>query len=71
MNLEHKDDGGSAFPGIVERPAGGVPGMSLRDYFAAIAMQALIMRGTFDGERDTLAANAYGHADFMLKERAK
>lgn len=44
-------------------------GMSLRDYFAAKAMQALIAapdQGTFD----TIAMDAYELADAMLKARS-
>ena len=41
-------------------------GMTLRDYFAAKAMQALIMRGiTFQ----TTLVQAYQMADQMIKER--
>jgi hypothetical protein len=43
-------------------------GMTLRDYFAAAAMQALITAGR--GLKDA-AEVAYLHADQMLKERAK
>jgi hypothetical protein len=43
-------------------------GMTLRDYFAAAAMQALITAGR--GLNDA-AEVAYLHADQMLKERAK
>ena len=51
-------------------------GMTLRDYFAAKAMQGLIAspRGTPDGSdaTDTYYAKcAYLMADAMLKERAK
>jgi hypothetical protein len=54
--------GGPAFPGY------GEPGMTLRDYFAAKAMQGFISRGghyecAFD------AARAYAFADAMLKAR--
>lgn len=66
-----KNTGGSAFPGIVERPAGGVPGMSLRDYFAAEAMQALIAHYGDEGHDAKCASLAYGFADAMLEEREK
>ncbi len=51
--------GGSAFP------VHGLPGMTLRDYFAAKAMQVLI------GGKDVYAAAsaAYVMADAMLKAR--
>jgi len=42
------------------------PGMTLRDYFAAKAMQNLISE--YNSLSD-VAKNAYGLADLMLKER--
>lgn len=65
-------DGGPAFPGLgwVSRDSGDIvlDGMTLRDYFAAKAMQA-----TVDPARPytQIAALAYQVADAMLKERAK
>jgi hypothetical protein len=48
-------------------------GMTLRDYFAAKAMQAILSNAeksaVLDG--DELAKNAYITADAMLKERLK
>ena len=67
--------GGSAFPYTVANGAKSVdPGMTLRDYFAAKAMQGLIAspRGTPDGKdaTDTYYAKcAYLMADAMLKAR--
>ena len=49
-------------------------GMSLRDYFAAKAMQGLLAqsRGTaFSSQLDSGASFAYEMADAMLKERNK
>ena len=40
-------------------------GMTLRDYFAAKAMQALVQKNYFD----FTAKNAYAMADAMLKAR--
>jgi hypothetical protein len=48
-------------------------GMSLRDYFAAKAMNALIV-GSDSGwgiDRDGVSERAYEIADAMLKERVK
>lgn len=45
-------------------------GMSLRDYFAAKAMQALLAGGSHPN-RYELAADAYKAADAMLEERDK
>lgn len=67
-------DGGPAFP-VKNFPTadGGqfyARGITIRDYFAAQAMAALI---SADDEIDYAQAAllAYGHADAMLAERAK
>ena len=44
-----------------------VEGMTLRDYFAAKAMQAMTHRG--DGDMYFCSAQAYKMADAMLKAR--
>lgn len=49
-----------------------VPGMTLRDYFAAKAMQAILSRPVAEEEEeddDLLAVLAYGMADSMIKAR--
>jgi hypothetical protein len=47
-------------------------GMTLRDYFAAKALQALIPNSNGDdGELWDAAEDAYAYADAMLKERDK
>ena len=46
---------------------GGSNGMTLRDYFAAKAMQAMTHRG--DGDMYFCSAQAYKMADAMLKAR--
>ncbi len=51
-------------------------GMSLRDYFAAKAMNGIISacgdeKGAVDYEESSVAKNAYAMADAMLKEREK
>ncbi len=55
-----------AFPGVDET---GDPfnGMTLRDYFAAKAMQAMTHRG--DGDMYFCSAQAYKMADAMMKAR--
>lgn len=75
------NDGGPAFPGqwydfqpltgeqVVREQWGG---MTLRDYFAANAMQSLLATiDTYPDEhwRDSLAMDAYRMADAMLKAR--
>ena len=51
----------------------GQAGMTLRDWFAGMAMQGEIANGGFymEGHMGKLAANAYAQADAMLAERAK
>jgi len=47
-------------------------GMTLRDYFAAKAMQAIITNHKLEDCDDfVVAANAYQMADFMLEARGK
>jgi len=60
--------GGPAFP--IEKP----PfhnGMSLRDYFAAKAMQGLVALPEVDMSHDDYARWAYRQADAMLEARQK
>ena len=63
-------DGGPAFPGL--HPSKECTykdsGMTLRDYFAAKAMQGLIERGQ---SNETTPQWAYWIADAMLKAREK
>ena len=44
-------------------------GMTLRDYFAAKAMQAILSNPEYGDEEDSLAGAAYYVADAMLKAR--
>lgn len=79
-----KADGGPAFPLVYETSDGyngtivhAVCGMTLRDYFAAKAMQALIAKAPFgvedlvtDGEKQQRCADgAFAYAKAMLKAR--
>ena len=80
---EEINDGGSAFPQVdsewddYDKKYGRVyssGGMSLRDYFAAKAMQGFLASreyGGAAGNADTCAEWAYAHADAMLKARGK
>ena len=65
----HKETGGPAFP--VPAGCGEEWGMTLRDYFAAKAMQgfATTLTGTTPVLFDILACDAYTMADEMLKAR--
>lgn len=73
--MSNKEDGGPAFPLGASEYAGHGPqaGMTLRDYFAAKAMQAIVIGNNAD--ECTMgagcAADAYNLADAMLAERAK
>lgn len=72
--MSDKDFSGPAFPSESSQ-YGPVLGMSLRDYFAAKAMQGLMGR-TWEGLEgqklvDTWAVSSYAVADAMLAERAK
>lgn len=81
-----RDDGGAAFPLMPPQDtAAGIavgypypePGMTLRDYFAAAAMQGMLAHPECDytpmtaKAQEQAAADAFGLADEMLKARAK
>ncbi len=60
--------GGPAFP--VAYGGGRIEGMTLRDYFAAKAMQGICASGpTSDWSNTRIAVEAYEMADAMLKAR--
>ena len=61
-------DGGRAFPCWSDRNN---QGMSLRDYFAAKAMAALLTNRDLNMPVEQFADTAYRFADAMLAERAK
>lgn len=61
----NKDKGGPAFPTETFQ----AEGMTLRDYFAAKAMQAEVMNNFHESDFAWSAARAYKMADAMLKER--
>ena len=71
MTTAHKETGGPAFP--VPTGCGEEWGMTLRDYFAAKAMQgfATTLTGTTPVLFGILACDAYTMADEMLKARNK
>ncbi len=60
-------DGGSAFP---HESGLNSNGLSLRDYFAAKALSAML-QGEEHWEEDIIAGLCYQMADAMLAERAK
>lgn len=62
--------GGAAFPYAAVHGCNGEYGMTLRDYFAAKAMQAILIHHKLEDCDDfVVASNAYQMADFMLKAR--
>lgn len=74
MSHHARDGGGPAFPSAGGWSPDGAPvlGMSLRDYFAAVALAKCLEEvwGEEDG-MPSAAADAYQIADAMLAERAK
>ncbi|WP_312227594.1 hypothetical protein [Pseudescherichia sp.] len=80
--MSNKINGGPAFPHVRRSIAPGIEevitdgGMSLRDYFAAKALQGWLStygdsrsHPVFSGTVDTVAENAYLLADAMLRAR--
>jgi len=73
--METKKDGGSAFPLTVEQSENIThfhTDMTLRDYFAAKAMQGMIANSVNNFENvEILSEFSYKLANAMLKERDK
>ena len=71
------NDGGPAFPCIYySEQIGSIGpqltikgGISMRDYFAAAALQGNIAHPEVTGNRDDIARDAYEYADAMLKAK--
>jgi len=64
----HFNDGGPAFPVTDWRESSG---MTLRDYFAAAALQGMCAATDRTGPCDAYALDAYAFADAMITEREK
>ena len=64
--MNNTNTGGAAFPNSRFHNANG---MTLRDYFAAKAMQGLLFDSGFGMGKDDLAKLAYQYADEMMKAR--
>ena len=62
--MNNTNTGGPAFP-----YGTAYAGMTLRDYFAAKAMQAEMMNGVHESDFPEYAGRAYKMADAMLKAR--
>lgn len=69
--MSNKNTGGPAFPVQDAYSMSTEQGMTLRDYFAAQAMMAIIAHPDSDGYKppSAFAKTAYVMADAMLKER--
>lgn len=68
-----KPTGGPAFPNTLDNSArrGGARGMSLRDWFAGMAMIQMIPPASVKSWEAEVAQNAYRIADAMLAERER
>ena len=73
MASDWQKTGGPAFPALYDpRNDGGTEdGMTLRDYFAAAALQGIISNLQNPTEDMQIATLAYGMADAMLAAREK
>ena len=73
--MNKRNEGGPAFPVPNDANVNEQEGMTLRDYFAAKAMQSLILTSWYDDERTIheikrpLSDDAYELADAMLNHR--
>lgn len=63
------NDGGPAFPSTITDDSLHVAGMSLRDYFAAKAMQGLMASPSDPASEEIAAEWSYKVADAMLEAR--
>ncbi|EMM6072745.1 hypothetical protein M8S69_22705 [Enterobacter hormaechei] len=64
-----KNHGGPAFPVAGSEHNYPIEGMTLRDYFAAKAMQGIISSECNYGAFSDLASDAYSIADAMIRAR--
>jgi ribonuclease I len=73
--MSDTNNGGPAFPMAANEYAGHGPcwGMTLRDYFAAKAMQGVFTSpiASSEVEQDYIAMHAYRMADAMLRARGE
>jgi len=67
------NDGGPAFPEVPGKCNGyqGIPGMTLRDYFAGQALIATFLNGFAGPNEDDRAALCYRMADAMIRARGE
>ena len=69
--MTYNGDGGPAFPVANGPDTGWDDGMSLRDYFAAKAMQGILSSDAEGVDFVYIASSAYRLADAMIAERKK
>ena len=67
--MSNTNTGGPAFPVPDIDGSKVCEGMTLRDYFAAKAMQADVSAETWGGDYEATALQSYAIADAMLKAR--
>jgi hypothetical protein len=69
--MSNTNTGGPAYPAPTTKPLENYyPGMTLRDYFAAKAMQSMNGRQDYlDAPASAIALDAYALADAMMKAR--
>lgn len=68
--MSNTNTGGTAFPSHGSMGEVAHEGMTLRDYFAAKAMQAEMAQGIHESDFDWMVARCYKAADAMLAARS-
>lgn len=66
--MRETNNGGPAFP-VPSNAFNDMEGMTLRDYFAAKAMQGMLSDSALDAPPGAIATAAYRMADSMLQAR--
>jgi hypothetical protein len=69
--MNNTNTGGPAFPSHGSMGEVVQEGMTLRDYFAAKAMQAEMAQGIHESDFDWMVARCYKTADAMLAARSQ
>ena len=65
------NDGGPAYPTLDNTEHWRHLGVSIRDYFAAAALQGCLANPNANGSRAEFAVDAYLYADEMLERRKR
>ena len=71
MSESNINDGGPAFPTLDNTEHWRHLGVSIRDYFAAAALQGCLANQNANGSRAEFAVDAYLYADAMLEMRKR